>query len=150
MNPSDERAVVILNRLIAVCKDGHNNFMTAAGTIGGDPELVDLCLQYAQQRAEYADQLQTEVRRLSGEPALKGTLTGALHRGWMNMKALVTGGDEDAVIDECEAAELETKQAYQRALSSYLPPLTTQLLQKQYAGVQEVYAHFSSMKKATR
>jgi len=145
-----ENVIPALNRLIGVCRDGEKGFQAAAQALEGDVELADLCLRYSQKRAEFAAELQEEVRKLSGNPEEKGTLTGALHRGWMNMKALVTGGDEDVIIAECEEAEDETESIYEETLALYLPEALTKIIQKQYAEVKEVHHRFRSLKKSAR
>jgi len=145
-----EKVISVLNHLIEICKDGQKGFETAVESLEQDVELADLCAQCARQRATFAGELQNEVRALAGTPEQTGTVTGVLHRGWMYMKALVTGGDEDVIIEECEAAEDETKTAYEKALQQYLPERLTRILQKQYSEIKIVHDKFSSLKRAAR
>jgi uncharacterized protein (TIGR02284 family) len=55
--------------------------------------------------AAFAADLQAEVRRMAEDPAECGPVMAALHRGWMDIKADVTGRDEGAIISECERGE---------------------------------------------
>lgn len=57
-------------------------------------------LEYAQQRSELAAELQHEVSKLGGVPEKSGSVGGSLHRGWMNLKAAITGKDEGAIVAE--------------------------------------------------
>src|SRR5438094_4948395 len=51
----------------------------------------------SQQRSRFATSLQAEARKLEEEkPETSSSATGALHRGWINLKSAITGGDEHA------------------------------------------------------
>src|SRR3954469_13686928 len=82
-----------LNELIQTSKDGENGFRAAAESVE-DTNLRHLLESYAQQRAEFASELQLEVRRLAQDPVDTGHASAALHRGWMEIKAGVAGRDE--------------------------------------------------------
>jgi uncharacterized protein (TIGR02284 family) len=60
-----------------------------------------------------------------------------MHRVWTNLKAAVTGGDDKAILIECERGEDAAKAAYQEALKSDLPADVQTLVQRQYKGVME-------------
>jgi uncharacterized protein (TIGR02284 family) len=65
----------------------------------------------------------------------KGTVSGAVHRTWGDIKAHLGGGDH-TLLETSEAGEDEAKKAYQKALSKELPLPVKQLLQAQYAHIQ--------------
>src|SRR5439155_952388 len=68
------------------------------------------------QRSRFVTALQTEVRKLGEDkPEDDSSATGALHCGWINLKAAVTGGDEDAILDECERREESAVEAFHKA-----------------------------------
>ena len=48
-------------------------------------------------------------------------MSAAIHRGWMDIKSLVTGKDEEAILNECERGEDFAKEAYADALKNNLP-----------------------------
>ena len=145
----NEKVSTTLNALIEICKDGQKGFETAAEN-AKNAELQILCKQYAQQRNNFAQQLQQEVTQLGDNAADSGSLAGAAHRGWINMKSLATGDDDDAIIAECERGEDAAKEAYEKALSEYLPPSIYGVIQHQYNGVKEAHDYFSRLQKATR
>jgi uncharacterized protein (TIGR02284 family) len=93
-----------LNQLIQTCKDGEAGFLAAAG-VAEDLNLQRLFESYSQQRAEFAAELQLEVRRMAADPVEGGHAAAALHRSWMEIKADITGRDEGAIISECERGE---------------------------------------------
>src|SRR5262249_45076128 len=101
---TNDEVISTLNNLIENCKDGQQGFQTA--TEGNhDGSVKKILQQYAQERAQFVGELQNEVRRLGGDPEKTGSVAGALHRGWMNIKTAVTGKDEHAVLEECERGE---------------------------------------------
>jgi hypothetical protein len=75
----------ILNGLIETSKDGEKGFRTAADE-ARDPELKQIFLARAEDCAKGATQLQKIVARYGGEPETGGSVAGAVHRGWVNLK----------------------------------------------------------------
>jgi uncharacterized protein (TIGR02284 family) len=119
-----------LNQLVQTCKDGEQGFQTAARAVD-DPNLRHLFESYAQQRSEFAAELEVEVERMGRQPPESGHLAASLHRGWTNLKAAVTGRDEGAIISECERGEDLAVRAYQEALATQLPADLRALIERQ-------------------
>jgi uncharacterized protein (TIGR02284 family) len=81
--------------------------------------------------------LEAKIRSLGGDPTESGTVSGALHRAWTNIKSAVTGMDEYAVLAECERGEDVAKHAYESALEMSLPTDVETIVRRQYQGVLE-------------
>lgn len=143
----DEDAVITLNVLIETCKDGELGFRTAADDTRS-AEAQRMFLTLARERAELAAELQREVRRLGGTPVSTGTVSGSLHRGWMNLTAAVTGSDERSIIAAAERGEDSAKTAYERALRDPLPPATRVLVERQYERIRAAHDRVSDLKRA--
>jgi uncharacterized protein (TIGR02284 family) len=143
----NDEVISTLNYLVETCKDGQNGFRTAAEEIKNS-ELTTLFNTYAQQRARFAAELQSEVRRLGGEPEETGSTAAVLHRGWMNIKSAVTGEDEGAVISECERGEDSAVDAYQEALDTDLPNDVKEIVLRQFSQVKEAHDRIRSLEKA--
>jgi uncharacterized protein (TIGR02284 family) len=144
----EKNSVGTLNHLIEVCKDGEKGFQEAVAGLENNPELHAICLQSSKERGQFARALQNEVRQLNGDPASSGTLAGALHRGWMDIKSAVTAKDEDAIVAECERGEDVAKEAFEIALQNYLPAQAEELVKRQYRRILESHNRFSALKKA--
>jgi len=145
---TNDDTISTLNNLVETCKDGENGYRTAADGVKNS-ELTTLFNTYAQQRARFASELQAEVRRLGGDPEQTGSVAASLHRGWINIKSVVTGADEAAVIAECESGEDSAVANYQGALKANLPADAQSVVQRQYTEVKEAHDKIRDMKRAS-
>jgi uncharacterized protein (TIGR02284 family) len=136
--PSNDDVISTINGLIETCKDGQEGFKQAAEGIQNS-ELKMLFYNLGQQRAQFAGELQTLVRELGGNPETAGSFSGAIHRGWINIKSAVTGQDEGAILNECERGEDVAKNAYKEALEQNLPANAATIVQTQYIAVQAAH-----------
>jgi len=134
-----------LNDLIETCQDGHEGFREAAeGASRAD--LKALLMKYSNDRAAFESELQNLVKGLGGTPEHSGSLTAALHRGWLDIKAAVAGNDDAAILSECERGEDLAKKAYQEALKIDLPDYVRTVIQAQYNGVLVAHDHVKSLR----
>ena len=131
-------AVSTLNSLIETCKDGEQGFKEAAEGLKS-ADIKAKFLEYSRERAQMAAELQTEVRSLGGDPDKGGSMSGSVHRGWLNLKAAITGQDDHAIVSEAERGEDVAKEAYESALKATLPPSAQTLVQQQAAKVRRVH-----------
>lgn len=139
--------ISILNGLIEICKDGQEGFKQAAEGIS-NPALRNKFYEYGEQRAVFADELQTLVHELGGEPQNSGTISGAIHRNWIDIKSLVAGNDENSVLNEAERGEDIAKSAYQKALDQNLPPNIYLVVNNQYGEIKAAHDHIKLMRDA--
>jgi len=124
-----------LNNLIETSKDGEQGFRTSAEN-AQNAELKQLFMRRADDCARGATELQAIVARLGKEPEDSGSVAGAIHRGWVNLKAAVANRDDLAILEECERGEDVAKAAYRSALEKTdLPAEIRTVVQKQYDGV---------------
>lgn len=107
----------ILNDLIETLKDGHEGFKSASEHVESS-DLKMLFNKYALQRNKFAGELQ-ELARAPGEkdPATTGSVSASVHRGWINLKSVLTNRDDHAILAECERGEDSAVAAYRKATS---------------------------------
>jgi uncharacterized protein (TIGR02284 family) len=142
------KTISTLNGLIETLKDGEYGFQTAADGLK-DPQTKSLFQQYSRQRADMARELQAEVRRLGGDPDASGSIAGAAHRGWINIKAAVTGKDDAGIIAEAERGEDSAKKVYDEALADPLAPQTLALVREQAMKVHDAHDRVRALERAT-
>ena len=144
-----KQTVSVLNDLIETCKDGEKGFRTCAEDIRR-PELKSLFTTRARQCADAAAELQQVVRQLGGDPETDTSVAGDLHRRWVDLKSLITGKDDEAILNECERGEDVAKRSYQKALEEDLPAEVRALVQRQYEGVQRNHDEVRALRNAAR
>ena len=145
---SNEEVISTLNNLIETCRDGQNGFQTAAEGVQRS-ELKTLFHGYSQQRARFVGELQDEVRRLGGEPERTGSLVASLHRGWMGLRAALEGGDDRAVVAECERGEDVAVANYRAALDTDLPANVRSVVERQFGEVKKAHDQVRSLEKSS-
>lgn len=141
----NDTAISTLNSLIETCKDGELGFKTAADGLR-NPDTKAQFLEYARQRASMAADLQAEVRRLGGDPEKSGSISGSLHRGWVDIKSAITGKDDHAILAEAERGEDVAKKAYENALKETLPSTAQTLVQRQAGMVRQAHDHVKGLR----
>jgi uncharacterized protein (TIGR02284 family) len=123
----------ILNDLVETSKDGEKGFRTAAEDTK-NAELKSIFMQRADDCAKGAAELQQLVSRMGGKPEQGGSVAGAMHRGWVDVKSAVTKRDDLAVLEECERGEDVAKAKYRKALEEPLPDDIRMVVQRQCDG----------------
>jgi uncharacterized protein (TIGR02284 family) len=143
----------VLSNLISYCRDGSDGFAQAAEHATA-PELVDRFRQYAYQRATFVADLQAlEIRYGKASPDDSGSVTGALHRAWINIRTVVTTRDDQAILEEAERGEDAAVAAYRDAISKQenaLPADVLEVLLKQAAQVKATHDDVRSLRDSGR
>ncbi len=128
----------ILNDLIQINKDGQEGFLDASENVK-NAELKTLFAKYSLQRSRFAGELQQHVTEFGEEPEKDSSIAGAIHRGWIDLKAAFTKGDDHSILAECERGEDHAVHAYHDALEAELPANIRALVEDQAAVVQATH-----------
>ena len=130
----NEHVISVLEKLIETCRDGQNGYRDAAEHVK-DPELKKFFNQVSTTRADFAGQLENEVIRLGKHsPDRKGSATAAIHRGWIDLKVAMGGGDH-SILSSVESGEDNAKKQYEEALNDNLPQDIKDILRQQSQSV---------------
>ena len=128
----DENNVVdVIRELININRDGEKGYQDAAQHAKA-ADLQSFFRQQSSERTRFAVQLEAELARL-GEPTTKkeaGHVTAALHRGWIDVKQSLGGGDH-SLLESVEQGEDAAKEGYQKALQTALPESVVTILREQ-------------------
>jgi uncharacterized protein (TIGR02284 family) len=137
----NKTAISNLNGLIEICNDGNYGYKTVAEHVE-DSTLKALFTSYAEQRAEYAAELQSLVRQLGGDENHGGDIQGALHRTWINVKNAFSNHESKAMLEEAVTGDEAAIRSYTDALQDADMDATSNVygtLTRQLAGIQEAY-----------
>lgn len=153
-NPNKD-VISVLNNLIEYSKDGEKGFRTSAED-AKNPELKAFFTQRAGECSTAASELQQQVRTLGGDPETSTSLSGDMHRAWVNLKTSLTSNDDKAVLEEVERGEDHALKAYKDALeklAKHNVPVGGEvyaLVERQYHGVQRNHDQVKVLRDAAR
>ena len=148
MTHTNEETISVLNGLVETCKDGYEGFKSAADSVKSD-HLKRLFSELAEERATCASKLQAEVAGLGGTPEKHGSASAALHRGWLGLKGAITGGDEHAIVAECERGEDVAVSEFRKALEKNIGLKSRSLVEEIYRKVQNSHDRIRSLEIKT-
>lgn len=133
-----------LNHLVHINKDAEAGFHAAAGNVKNS-EIETLFEGYAKQHAKFIAELQGEIGRLGGNPSDSGTLGGALHRGWMDLKSTLTGHSAGSMLTACETGEQSAEAAYAEAADANPAGQTHTLVEKHRDQIRSFRSRLSKL-----
>lgn len=124
----------VLLDVIRTLQDGQKGFADIGEHLKDDT-LKRYFLAESLKRANFRAELENELHR-AGMADVKesGSIAGALHRSWGDLKAKLGGGDH-TLLETAEQGEDEAKKVYKEALEQDLPIPVRKLLTEQQAHV---------------
>lgn len=111
-----QKTIDDLNFLIAVNADRIEQFRTAKDD-ASSVKLRQLFQRIALESAEHIAQLTGCIRGEGGNVEQGTTLSGTLHKVWVNVRAALSGHDGTAILEAVRCAEKSTLEAYDRILA---------------------------------
>lgn len=144
----------LLNELVETLKDGQKGYAEAMTDVE-DSDLKSTFKTLAAQRSGYLTELEDQMFKLDLKPdtneGAQGSITGAVHRTWINLKSAVTGKDRHSILAECERGEDYAKKAYQTALEAQdLPSGVKSVIEKQYQGVMQAHDQIKALRDSSK
>jgi len=142
----NEHEAALLNELIQLDLDGESGYQSAADDLH-NKTYVALLQSYAQERARLAAALRTLLREQGYQPEDEGTLAGAFHQGWMNLKSALLEGDAP-ILAACEEADQLALSAYQDVMSKTTNGPLLEILREQHATIKVAYERVKALRSA--
>ena len=135
-----------LNTLIATLIDSITGYEDAAASSEGG-RFQQLFRERAGERQRVVEELRAEVRRLGGNPEDDGSFMGKTHQRFLDLKAAITGRDDQAIINEVERGEDYLKEKFETAINSGdLSGETRSAVERAYQSVREGHDQMSKLK----
>lgn len=72
----------------------------------------------AVRRSQFANELDSHIRKFNAEPVAKGTALGTAHRAWIDVKSAMSFNTDEAILEECIRGEKSTINEYQDQISN--------------------------------
>jgi len=142
----NDAQVGVLETLTTTLIDSVNGYEDAAKNTDNS-RLQQIFTQHAQERRRVCDDLRSEIRRLGGDPPDDGSMMGKTHQSWLDLKAAVTGRDDERVINSVEAGEDYLKEKFETALDSdELTGEARQAVESAYQSVRSGHDQISQIK----
>lgn len=141
----------IATDLIRTLENGKEGFTTAAEKLENSdrPDVAAKFREFAQQRAAMSGELERIAGAYGDDIDQRGTLPGALHRGWIALKDALTGDDADAVIGAAETGENHALEQYREAMDADISPEFRPIVARQLASVQAAHDYVRSLQPAS-
>lgn len=107
----------VLNELTEINNDRIAGFEKALADINDENvDLKAIFQQYSEQSRKFSQEL-TAIVASYGEDVETGTsVSGTLHRAWIDVKSIFGGSDREGILNEAERGEDAIKAAYKLAL----------------------------------
>ena len=136
MSYSDEIAKK-LNTLLEKNYDAEAGYKKAAEDVK-NPTLKTYFQSRAKDRYDFGHELKDEIRSFGKEPDKGTSLTGDLHRAWMDLKSAFSSDKEEAILEEAIRGEKAAVKDYNEITNDReVPPSTSNILIKQRNSVEE-------------
>ena len=125
----------VLLDVIKILNDGQKGFADIGEHLKDDT-LKRYFLAESLKRANFRAELENALHR-AGMADVKesGTVSGAMHRSWGDLKAKLGMGSDHSLLETAESGEDVAKKAYEEALNHDLPLPIRQLLSEQQAHI---------------
>ena len=149
MTADNDQVIDTLNDLLQSCRDGEYGFMTSAEH-ATSADLKATLLRHSEECRTSGLELQTLIRQLGGEPDEGGSMSGAMHRGWVSVRGSLSGYSDEAMLDECERGEDSAVARYRKALKENLPPAIRAVVERQSQGAQRNHDQVKAMRDALK
>lgn len=139
-----------LNELLETLKDGQKGYAEAMTDVE-DADLKETFKKYAAQRSSYITELEDQMHKLNLHPEEESSITGTIHRAFINLKGLVTSKDRHSILAECERGEDYAKAAYEKAQKVQdVPAALKSIIEKQAAGIKQGHDEMRTLRDTAK
>ncbi|HEY0599469.1 PA2169 family four-helix-bundle protein [Brevundimonas sp.] len=136
MSNANRHDIHVLNTLIQTTIDSADGYRLAS-TETDDPGHRDLFGRRSFERRQVAEELQSTVRALGGDPAAEGSILAKAQRAFADVKHALMR-DETGMIGAVETAEEAVRARFEKALEdSHISATTRDTIRRAFSRVSE-------------
>lgn len=134
-----------LNDLLEKTYDAEKGFKKAAENVK-NPALQSYFKQKADERYSFGHDLKAEIKSFGEDVDKGGSATGAVHRTWMDVKALFSADNEESMLEEAIRGEKSAISEYEDVISdASLPNSTKSILLAQKRQIENGLSKIKSL-----
>ncbi len=124
-----------LQDLIRINIDAAKGFDEAADNIEIQ-SVAETFRQLAIERNANSNELTRYIELNHADAAASGSILGAIHRAWIDLRSAVSGGDAYVILSEAEKGEDSIKKSYEDALAETTGSAIHSVLAQQFIGIK--------------
>lgn len=125
-----------LNNILEKTYDAEKGYKKAAENTD-NASLKSFFQRKSQERYDFGHALKTEIKQFGEEVDKGGSVTGAMHRAWMDTKAFFSADDAESMLEESIRGEKAAVEEYEEVLKdTALPSSTARLLTQQMTKIR--------------
>ncbi len=134
-----------LNDILEKTYDAEKGFKKAAENVK-NPALKSYFKQKADERYNFGHELKSEIKSFGEDVDKGGSITGTIHRAWMDTKALFSTEDEESMLEEAIRGEKSAISEYDDVISdTALPESTKSILTSQKTRIEKGLSRIKSL-----
>lgn len=120
-----------LNDLLEKNYDAEKGYKKAAEKVE-NAKLKQFFNEEAQKRYDFGHELKTEIKNYGETPDKGGSITGTMHRAWIDIETAFSSNSEETILGEVQKGEKAAIEEYNDVIKdSTLPPTTQKILTSQ-------------------
>jgi uncharacterized protein (TIGR02284 family) len=136
MSNANRHDIHVLNSLIQTAIDSADGYREAS-TEADDPGRRDLFGRRSFERRQVAEELQSTVRALGGDPAADGSILAKAQRAFADIRHALMR-DDVSMVGAVESAEEAVRSRFEKALDdSQISATTRETIRRAYARVSQ-------------
>lgn len=142
----------VLNDLIEINNDRIAGFEKVLADIKDENvDLKTLFQTYATQSRKFSQELTAAVAQTDDDPETDSSISGGLHRAWIDLKSLFGGNDRKSILAEAERGEDAIKKAYETAITEgNLSGATATLVRNQAVEIKAAHDKIKLLRDAAK
>lgn len=117
MQSHTEATYDAVRELVSINRDAAKGFKTAADSID-DPAVSSMFLKQSSERESFAQDLLGLAGSKREEVDKGGSVTGAVHRWWLDLKGTMSSDSLQSVLEEAERGEEKALEAHREAATT--------------------------------
>lgn len=148
---NSKATIETLNDLVQINNDRIAGYENAVKETEGDNELIAIFNNKIMESQQFKSTLTGEISVLGSDADNDTSISGKLHRTWLDVKAVFSGHSDKSILEECEFGEDAIKKAYQSALNEeHLPAYIRDILNDQQAILQQSHDEIKALRDAVQ